>query len=63
MPDDLIDPSSGVELRPSYHGQDCPGNGEHPGIECCCDNCDHYLSCFPDWAPGKIWDEESQRFI
>lgn len=63
MPDDLIDPSTGVELRPSYHGQDCPGNGEHPGIECCCDECDHYLSCFPDWHPGAIWDEDEQRFI
>ena len=63
MPDDLFDPSSGVELRPSYHGQDCPGNGEHPGIECCCDECDHYLSCFPDWHPGAIWDEDEQRFI
>lgn len=48
MPD-MIDPSTGVELRPSFHGKDCPGNGEHEGIECCCDECDHYLTCFPDW--------------
>lgn len=37
------------ELTPSWHGQDCQGNGEHPGIECCCDECAHYLECFPDW--------------
>lgn len=36
-------------LTPSFHGKDCLGNGEHIGIECCCDECDHYLTCFPDW--------------
>lgn len=35
--------------RPSLHGEKCPSNGEHQGIECRCDNCDHYLECFPDW--------------
>lgn len=43
-----IDPSTGVD------GQDCPGNGEHLGIECCCDECDHYLTCFPAPSPGAI---------
>ena len=62
MPD-MIDPSTGVELRPSFHGKDCPGNGEHEGIECCCDECDHYCTCFSDWKPGAIWDEDTQRFI
>lgn len=37
------------DLKPSFHGEDCPGNGEHPGIECQCDECDFYLQCFPDW--------------
>lgn len=46
---DLIDPSTGIELCPSFHGDECPGNGEHPGLECCCDECDYYLFCFPDW--------------
>ena len=50
-------------IKPSYHGQDCYCNGEHAGIECECDECDHYLTCFPDWHPGAIWDEEQQRFI
>jgi hypothetical protein len=38
-----------MPLTPSFHGKDCLGNGEHPGIECCCDECDFYLACFPDW--------------
>lgn len=40
----LADP----ELTPSYRGKKCLGNGEHPGIECCCDECDHLQTCFPD---------------
>lgn len=47
-PGSLIDPT-GTPLTPSFHGKDCLGNGEHIGIECCCDECDHYLTCFPDW--------------
>ena len=41
--------SMGTVLTPSFHGNDCLGNGEHPGIECCCDECDFFLHCFPDW--------------
>ncbi|MBQ9744536.1 MAG: hypothetical protein IJW19_05365 [Clostridia bacterium] len=26
----------------------CPENGEH-GSECCCDECDCYLLCFPEF--------------
>lgn len=32
------------ELRHSYHGEDCPGNGEN-GNPCCCDNCEFGLEC------------------
>lgn len=46
---DMIDPSTGVLLTPSYHGEACNGNGEHPEYECCCDECDYYMFCFPDW--------------
>ena len=46
--EDLVDPT-GTKLTPSWHGAECLGNGEHPGIECCCDECDYYLVCFPDW--------------
>ena len=44
-----IDPT-GTVLTPSPGGKDCLGNGEHPGIECCCDECDFYLDCFPEYA-------------
>lgn len=40
-------------LTPSYHGAECAGNGQHEGIECCCDECDHYITCFPDWNEEK----------
>ncbi len=35
---------TGIRLLPGNFGQDCPGNGTHPGIECCCEECD-YLQC------------------
>ena len=35
------------QLTPSYHGIDCLGNGEWPGYDCQCDECDYYLTCFP----------------
>lgn len=38
-----------LQLLPSYHGINCPHNGENPGRECHCDECDYYLVCFPDW--------------
>ena len=46
--EDLIDPT-GTPLTPSWHGCDCLGNGQWPGYECCCDECNFYLNCFPDW--------------
>ena len=46
---------SGTPLMPSRQGRKCLGNGEHSGYECCCDECDYYLSCFPqfDWRLKK----------
>jgi len=40
---------TGVELMP---GKDnvCLGNGEL-GFECCCDECDCYFLCFPEFYP------------
>ena len=40
---------TGTTLIPGNQGKDCPGNGMNPDIECCCDECDFYLECFPDW--------------
>lgn len=50
-------------IKPSFHGQDCFCNGDHRGIECECDECDHYMTCFPDWHPGAMWDEDKKCFI
>lgn len=51
-PEDLVD-VTGAKLTPSYHGKECLGNGEFVGYECCCDECDHYILCFPDWRDYK----------
>ena len=40
---------TGIELSPGEPTV-CLGNGEH-GFECCCDECDYYLSCFPQFIP------------
>ena len=37
---------SGTELMPG-EPSGCLGNGEQ-GFECCCDECDYYLCCFPE---------------
>ena len=43
---------SGVELTPGEPAV-CLGNGEQ-NYECCCDECDYYLLCFPKFNPkGK----------
>ena len=40
---------TGVELMPGEPAA-CLDNGEH-GFECCCDECDYYLICFPEIKP------------
>ena len=42
---------TGTILTPGNYGNDCLGNGEHEGIECCCDECDYMLCCFE--TPSK----------
>ena len=37
-----------IELTPG-EPDICLGNGEQ-GFECCCDECDYYLLCFPVFA-------------
>ena len=35
------------------------GSGDFPGFECCCDECDYYLECFPEWdVGGSAWENE-----
>ena len=38
---------TGVELTPGTPTV-CLGNGEQ-GFECCCDECDYFLLCFPEF--------------
>lgn len=45
----FTDPATGIVLEPSFHGENCLGNGTHEKYECCCDECAYYLECFPDW--------------
>ena len=47
IPKKIID-VTGVELTPGEPFI-CLGNGEQ-GFECCCDECDYYLLCFPELA-------------
>ena len=44
---------SGIVLTPGNWGRDCLGNGEHVGIECCCDECDYMLCCLEDLDPAQ----------
>ena len=49
IPKKVID-ITGVELTPGEPTV-CLGNGEQ-GFECCCDECDYFLLCFPNiYAP------------
>ena len=36
------------KLTPSLGGKECLGNGNWPGYECQCCDCDWYLLCFPN---------------
>ena len=38
---------TGIELTPGEPAV-CLGNGEQ-GFECCCDECDYFLLCFPEF--------------
>ena len=44
---------TGIEIIPGEL-KACLGNGEQ-GFECCCDECDFYLLCFPEF------DEKSEE--
>ena len=47
---------TGTVLTPSPNGEDCLGNGKHfdengDEIECCCNECNYFLECFPSDLP------------
>ena len=54
---------TGTVLTPSYHGKECLGNGEFVGYECCCDECDFYLLCFPEWNTAPQRSNEMQYTV
>ena len=54
IPKKVID-VTGVELTPGEPSV-CLGNGEL-GFVCCCDECDYFLLCFPQYE--KIGQEEN----
>ena len=56
LPEKVMD-STGVELTPGKPSI-CLGNGEQ-GFECCCDECDFFLFCYPEYAPENIENKES----
>ena len=55
---------TGAELTPG-DPERCQGNGKDPRFEICCDECDYYLDCFPDWEArlkGTIEEGKDERF-
>ncbi len=58
--EDWMDPGTGMLLKPGLSGKDCPGNGMQPGVECCCDECDHFLVCFREW---NLSDGENSQIV
>lgn len=50
----IVDISATI-LIPGNLGRDCPGNGTHYGIECCCNECEYMLCCIDkDFPAGCI---------
>ncbi len=49
MSEEQIIDVTGTPLTPSHQGKKCLGNGRHPEYECCCDECDYFLFCFPQF--------------
>ena len=47
----------GVELIPGKPDV-CLGNGDQ-GYECCCDECDFYLICFPKFDPKSEEEKDT----
>lgn len=54
----MITDVTGVPLTPGNEGEYCLGNGKHKDvfgdlIDCCCDECDWFLECFPKYVEGE----------
>lgn len=53
---------TGAELKPG-NPDECEGNGKHAAFEICCDECDYFLQCFPEWVypDGEAWQKEKKE--
>ena len=58
IPKKVID-ITGVELTPA-NPKECLGNGEQ-GYECCCDECDYFLLCFPEYDIKIDTQEQKEK--
>lgn len=59
IPDKIID-VTGAVLTPC-RPETCEGNGFHPNHEICCDECNWFLGCFPEFCdPNYCPPEETE---
>ena len=49
---------TGVEITPGKPDV-CLGNGDQ-GFECCCDECDYLMLCFPEFDPESEEDDDTE---
>lgn len=49
----MIIDCTGTILIPGRMGRDCPGNGLHKDVECCCDECDDMMCCLEDYDESE----------
>ena len=71
----MITDFTAIELTPGNFGRDCLGNGEHKGIECCCDECNYFLCCFEGMdeytcaacgdkdCPRRAFKQQGRRYV
>ena len=55
IPKKAFDPATGLFLTPG-EPTFCYGNGEY-FYECCCDECDYFLLCYPELDPNHKEEE------
>ena len=44
---------TGTPLMPGDRER-CKGNGEHDGFPLCCDECDYFLDCYPEYITDRM---------
>lgn len=53
---------TGTPLTPGKPSE-CLGGDHHPEHPLCCDECDYFLQCFPEWIypDGESWQKEKKE--